>query len=201
MTKPFLSDPRDISYEGAWLPISDTVEITKLPLYDTRNVCFARLGGRLAKELLASMGARLPSVAELDELHTHGMHIEPYVLPTDDATMLLEAGIALHDGAAIERFREANMMSLEWAQKHDNEVMTRLAKAGWVGQAVDNAGKHWALPDASTRPGHSLIYGWWTPRARAYGVSNDVMIQQPSPFHDDAYDDYATTFHGARART
>lgn len=198
---PFLSNTADVTYEGAWLPISDTVEVTKLPLADTAHVLFARLGGGAAKVLLEARGWRLPTCAEYDQLHAHGLHIEPYVLPTDEPTMLLEAGIALHDRDAIERFREANMMTEAWCHQHDNEVMKRLAAAGWKGEAVDNCGKHWAAPDASTPPGHSLIYGWWTPRARAYGVHNDVMIQERSPFHDDRYDDYATTIHAARTRT
>jgi hypothetical protein len=125
------------------------------------------------------------------------------VLPTSEPHLILDAGIALHDGAMIERFRETHMMGRPWCALHDAEVMRRIVAAGFNGsQPVDNAGKHWAEPDEQhpAAPGHSLIYGWWTPRARSYGVHNDVMIQEPSDFHDLAYVDYATTFHAVRAK-
>lgn len=196
----FRSDPKDVEDVWGWIPISDSTEITKMPLHDTGKNLFARLGARLASKRLAELGAQLPTLAEYDALHALAPQIEPYVLPTDEPHLILDAGVALHDQEQIERFRETHMMSLAWCLLHDEKCMDRIARVG-LGAPIANAGKHWAQPRAGIdRPGHALIYGWWTARARLYGVHNDTMIQEPSDFHDSEYVDYATTFHAVRAR-
>jgi hypothetical protein len=196
----FRSDPADCDDIWGFVPISDAFEMSKMPIQDTKNDLFARLGGGPASLMLLAKGWRLPTVAEWDAFHALATHIEPVVLPTAD--QILGAGIALHDQEQIQRFRETHMMTREWCMLHDAEVIRRIGAANALGSPIDNCGKNWAEPSREhpARPGHSLIYGWWTARARSFGVNNDVMIQEPSDFHDLFYVDYATTFRAVRAR-
>ena len=168
-------------HDSGWIRLPSGVEVTRLPLVEVD--CperFARIGAGAARQWCAAHGARLPTAAELDELHASALYIEPYTLPT--VAMIHAAGIGLADTALIDRFRTTHMSGEPWARLHDAQVWLRLHAAEWTDQAVANAGKHWCAGG---------IYGWW----RADGS----MIQPLYAGHGDDHTDYATTTHAARA--
>lgn len=172
-------------HSAGWLELPSGVRITRMPVVDGDTKLFARLGPTPAAAWAATKGYRLPTCAELDELHRASLYIAPYTMPTAD--MLREAGVALNDGEAVQRHRVANMRSLAWCEQHDAEVYDRLEEAGWVSQPVSNAGKHWA--------DGGLIYGWW--------LETGKPIQSPSGAHrggGGTHTDYGTTFHVVEAR-
>lgn len=181
----FRSDPHTCAaHETGFFDLSARVRMTILPVWDHRTDLAARLGHGVAETLLKPLGLRLPTVDEYEELHRQAFHIEPYTLPTRE--MVHHEGIVTQAGEQL--YRQQHMMGLGWCRLHDEEVWKRLA--GWDrSQPVANFGKHWAQ--------HGTIVGWWTAHARAYGVHNDRMIQEPSRFHaaDPTYCDYGTNFH------
>lgn len=184
---PFVSRLDDIAVHVAgWLDLPGGRAISRMPLWDNRAQLFARMGHGPAEGWAEAHGYRLATVAELDELHAAALHIQPYTLPT--LPMLDAAGIPKPryradgtDTPALEAYRAANMRSRAWCEQHDAEVFARLHEAGWNGQPVANAGKHWAQD--------GIIYGWWR--------SGGNVIQPASAFHrgDPSYTDYATTVH------
>jgi GH25 family lysozyme M1 (1,4-beta-N-acetylmuramidase) len=182
----FYSQPDDCSiHDSGWIEIAGGFEITKLPVWDTKAQLFARCGHEPAEHVARRLHTRLPLVDEYDQQCRLSMHIDPYTMPT--AEMLEEVGIPIYNQAAIDQYRNHNMMTRQWCEMHDQEVLSRMNEAGWSGQPVFNAGKHWV------RGG--IIYGW--------KKSNGDMIQPPSTFHkpDPRYVDYATTFHVVRRKT
>lgn len=190
----FRSLPKDCTVEPhGWFPLSSTLEITKLPIFDAAHPGMAaRLGRGPAAKWLAGQGLRLPTAAEYSALHGVAYHIEPYTLPTLEmwGAEAGRLGVSVNDAAANQAFRQANMMGFEWCEQHDIECWRRLE--GWDGvKPVDNFGKHWSSEG---------IIGWWTKHARKYGVKNDFMIQTLSTFHnsDPSYVDYASNFHAVR---
>lgn len=196
MTTPFRSKPDGVGvHDSGWCQLPSGVWVTKLPLWDDEESLFARLSAHAADTWCGSQGWRLASIADYEEIHRVGYHIEPTVLP--DAAQLAAAKISPKDGEAIQHFREAWMRRIEWCSKHDIEVFNRL-KDWRRDSPVDGAGKHWV-------PG--LIFGWFTVHARSFGVHNNVMIQTASDFHEgerghtddneDGYTDYATLVHAA----
>jgi len=176
-------------YSSGWVDLPSGVSITRMPIWDTRECLFARLGHGPAADFLAKLDMRLPTRSELDELHALSRHIHPYTLPT--ASMTEAAGVPRpwmdkegQDTPQMAAYRAANMMSLAWCSKHDNEVWGRLADAQWGDEPVANAGKHWVKG--------GYIYGWW--------LESGAVIQPYSGFHkgEPTYVDYATTFHAVR---
>jgi len=193
MTSVYRTPPAAIAiHASGFHRLRSGVWVSKLPAVETTSELFAHTGQRTAREWCEARGLRLASVETYERMRLEAFHIEPFVLPT--AEMLVQAERPGDGPSWIQRYREANMMGLEWCSLHDAEVRARLA--GWDGEKpVDNAGKHWAAARPSAPKGHGTIVGWWTTHARSYGVSNDVQIQTPSDFHDDQYSDYATTWH------
>lgn len=171
-----------VIHQTGFVEIPGGLEISKFPVFDQDNNLIARLGHGLASAWADSNGWRLPSVAEYDSLHKVALFISPYTLPTSD--MLKAAGISANDVKSIDKFRNNNMRSKEWCEKHDKEVFTRLAAANWTDQPVSNAGKHWVQG--------GVIYGWWK--------KDGTKIQNPSTAHrsDTGFTDYATNFHVVR---
>lgn len=190
----FRSSLADVAvHESGWTRLPSGVEITSLPLWDSREHLFARLGHGEAGSWLTARGMRLPTKAELGELHQVSLYVPPVTLPTPE--MIVAAGVPkpwrLPDGKdspAMSAYRVAHMRSRAWCEQHDAEVWRRLHGAGCVDQPVANAGKHWGAG------GH--IYGWWLTQA------GDKMIQGWSSAHagDPTYTDYATTVHAVRDR-
>lgn len=183
-------------HPSGFVALSGGVEITRLPLIDDAGL-FARLGAADAARMLAAQGMRLPTAAELMQLHALAMFIEPVTLPT--AAQLQAAGVPKpwqdsqgRDTPQMAAYRGAHMSSREWAELHDARVMELLKAAAWDGQPVANAGKHW------TNDGG--ILGWWL---KAGG-----QIQGLSYFHEPNqkphlpplgnHTDYGTTIHAAR---
>ena len=168
-------------HPSGWFALPSGVEITRLPLWDSASSCFARLTPRTAVEWATANGARLPSLDELDALHVVALHIDPATMPT--AEQLAEAGIRANDVPGIDKFRNGNMTSLEWARLHDAKVFARLAAKNWIDEPVANAGKHWAAG--------GLIYGWWR--------TDGTKWQNASKAHaGSSHADYATTTHVVR---
>lgn len=184
MTDAFRSNPDHCGpFEGSgWLCLGNGWLISKLPFWDHDAGLWARLGHGPATELLAKMGGRLPTPVEYDQLHIVALHIDPFTLPT--AAMLRAAGVDVRDSRAIDRYRNANMMSRAWCEIHDTEVARRLnaASEDWIGRSCANVGKHFAHG--------GIIYGWFK--------ANGGMIQRASLAHEHepTFCDYATTTHG-----
>jgi len=178
----FRSDPADVTtYSNRWLDIPGKRLITAMPLWDREASLFARMGWGVAEKWLAAKGWCLPTVEDYDALHAAALHIDPYTLPTEE--MRRKAGIPPQT-AAIDRYRNANMMTRSWCALHDCEVFRRLSAAGWLGGPVANCGKHLGAK--------GVIVGWWH--------ADGSRIQNPSYFHrgDPTYCDYATNAHAVR---
>jgi hypothetical protein len=197
----FRSDPSDVDDVWGFVDLPSGVQMTKLPLQDTRNNVFARLGAGPTEEMLEKRGWRLPTVEETIEHYQLALFILPYTFPT--AEMCRAAGVPLSDQVAIERFRVANMMGLSWCTLHDAEVIRRAAAAGFNGsQAVSNCGKHWVKPSTlhPAMPERGLIFGWFElpPTMSQYAP---VVIQPPNgQAHQLTYSDYGTTTHAVRTK-
>jgi hypothetical protein len=188
----YVTDPADaIVDESGWgLVTSSGVQMTRLPAVDQKTGLYARLSPAGALAAAARLGVRVTSIPEWDAAHQQAFFIPPYTLPTE--AMLVADGVNPSDTNAINNYRNARMRSLAWCQLHDAHV--RAALANWDGGTiVDNVGKHWCQPDATTSPGFGLIYGWWTAPAPA-----TAKIQTPYRGHLDIYTDYATTVHFSR---
>lgn len=189
-TGAFRSAEADIVVrDEGWVTLASGVQITRLPLWDQRHDLAARIGFGPLSRWLAKRGWRLPTAAELDELHQLGHFVAPVTMPTQ--AQLRAAGVPLVE-AHIDRYRNAHMMSHRWCAAHDAEVWRRLDASGWDGkQPVANFGKHWVEPVGT-------IFGWWTSPPPA-----TRKIQNPSTFHstDPTYSDYATTAHAVRVGT
>jgi len=198
----FISDIDYLSiHDSGFVELPSGVEISKLPVFDLDAQLFARLGWEPAIAWLASRGYRLPTTAEMEELHQIGLWIPPFTMPTEE--QLKAAGIPMTlpgaDGRpihnpAVDSFRNNNMRSLEWCSEHDAAVVDLLEAAGWDGEmGVANVGKHWVLPAGT-------IFGWWTnspPQTKK--IQNARNPSAPNfPPHGGTYTDYATNFFAVR---
>jgi peptidoglycan hydrolase-like protein with peptidoglycan-binding domain len=184
-TGAFRTAPADIAvHPSGWHRLSPTVEVTRLPLWDSRHDLAARPGWGPADEWLRAKGWRMPTVAEMQALHAASQYVAPFTMPT--VAMLSGAGIPLSNTKAIDAYRNAHMMSHRWAALHDAEVWRRLDAAKWDGvKPVANFGKQWCAPAGT-------IFGWRLP--------DGSFIQNTSKFHatERTYGDYATTVFAAR---
>jgi len=195
-TGVYLTDPANVAIDpSGWYTLSNGTQITATPPIDTATGGYAHLRPRDWLTYAASIGARLPTLAEYDMLHAEGLHIDPVTLPTQAMVLAAFPGIDVHDGAAVQaaaqQMRNTSLASPAWDKIHDDEVHRRLTAAGWDGkQAVDNIGKGWAMPDAQTPSGHALIYGWWTAP-----YPSTAKIQTPFRGHNDDQVDYASMPH------
>ena len=169
-TGAFRTDPDDIDVRAeGWVTLSTGVELTRLPLWDSKHDLAARIGFGPGEAWLKAHGMRLPAQSELDELHTLSHHVDPVT--------------KVH-----QRIDTNHMMSHRWCAEHDAEVWRRLRDSGWDGDSpVVNFGKHWIAPTGT-------IYGWWTAPA-----PSTAKIQGPRPgAHGPTYSDYATNIIAAR---
>lgn len=155
---------------GGWIDIGGGIEMTRMPLFDSRpevrarGVSFARLSYAEALEVAARLGARLPTCDELDRAAAlpNAHRLSPCTLPANGE----------------ERTEE-------WAKRHDLCVVTLLeARALEPGHILISAGKHYA---AGAPEGKARICGWYDkddPRKK---------IQHPYDGHGRNYRDYAQT--------
>jgi hypothetical protein len=173
-----------------WYRLSPTVEITRLPLWDSRHQLFARAGHGPIDAWLRGRDWRLPTALEMVELHGASLFIPPFTLPT--STMTRDAGILKpfqpdgRDTPEMSRYRGRHSRSHRWCAMHDREVFERLTRAGWDGrQPVANAGKQWVAPAGT-------IFGW--------RQANGAFIQGASRAHaaEAGFTDYATLVFAAR---
>jgi peptidoglycan hydrolase-like protein with peptidoglycan-binding domain len=112
---PFFSDPEDVIWrDSVTLPSGLEAGI----LWDTRHELFGRLGWDGTVAWAEEHGYRLPTRDELQQLHAHGPHVEPYPSGTWPPP---------YNRSAV---RDANMRSLEWCRRHDTEVVRRCDEAG-----------------------------------------------------------------------
>jgi hypothetical protein len=124
-------------HERGWLRLPSGVEITARPLVDeTGDAAWARLTYRDALIVVARLGGRLPTRAEVIETIAHAR-----------AHGVVLAPVTLSHGP--------EMVTLAHAQEHDGLVAQQLR-----GAIVAGIGKHWV---AGAAPGRSRICGW--PRA------------------------------------
>lgn len=165
-------------HPAGWYQLTATVRITCLPLVDSHFAArcgdgsgprlFARPVQPTAERYLASIGARLPSRAELIALHEAargmGTELAPKILtPTSE------------------------MGSLAWCREHDSWVYDQLERLGGagVGRPVANVGKH---PVREHGPARMRIFGWWDGRRYIQAGTKDQ--------HGELHTDYATLYHG-----
>jgi len=170
---------------GGWVAIGPDLEITALPLIDTRpearerGVWFARLRPRDVPAALARLGLEWPTEAHLRAAAaTPGaIWIEPVTLWRSPAD-------------------SAKMASAEWAARHDEQVRQRAAEAGRSrdlgARFLVNAGKTW-LPGAAA--GRAVNWGWFKGRD-----PHGPTIQPASDSHTDAHTDYSQVTWGMRRR-
>ena len=176
----FISRIEDCIARGGFVTLAGGAEASKLPLFDEANELYARFSLSEARQWCEANGCRLPTVDELRELHDESLWIAPVTLPT--AAMVTAAGLPLTTDS-INRFRNTNMASKQWATIHDNTVDKELEDAGYDGtQPVANCGKCWTQEGA--------LFGWRN--------SDGSYIQNPYYGHGDHHHDYATTTYVAR---
>lgn len=171
-------------HPAGWVKLASGVSITRMPLWDAEAGLFCRWGAAEGAQKLAAMGLRLPTWQEYEALHALALFIAPYTLPTP----------AMEAADPKNNYPGSPLMTSEaWCRIHDDGVFAELAAAGWTGEPVANAGKHWCYDGA--------IYGWWQ--------KNGTMVQPLSYFHEGntpatrvphvppqgAQRDYATTCH------
>jgi hypothetical protein len=146
------------------------LQYTTLPLLDARTDLFARLSYRDALESARLLGARLPTVDELERIWLEGFRITPCPLVKDEADL-------------------SRMRSIAYARKHDRCVWKQLDSQGWDQKLpVANAGKWWT---AGAPAGRAWLYGWWYPQHDGSTLIVQNRPQGPGP-HDDQYRDYGS---------
>lgn len=153
------------------------LEVTRLPLVDTRHGVFARLTYADALKVAARFGLRLGKATEFDLMHAHGFEPSPCIAKLSPAERAAGEAEGLDEQTTFGRF----MVSLAWAQKHDACLWSKLAK--WDKQTpVSNAGKQWVF---GAPQGRAYNYGWFDsnhPKGRWQGLS---------AFHDEHHHDYS----------
>jgi len=173
------SNPAHVQlHDCGWLRLPSGVEVAIL--WDSEHQLLARLGWSAADEWCSVHGFRLPSVAELRELHTVGPHVEPYALPT--VAMCRAAGVP-HNAQkqAWKDYHNRCMRSLGWCARHDSEVLRRCDEAGALAVSC-NSKHHYDSPRG--------IYGAMS--------RNGVPIQEPYDKHGATWTSYMLTTVVAR---
>lgn len=146
------------------LPSGRVIEVTRLPLFDSKNGVFARLTYKQAASGARALGGRLLVREEVDDIWERGFKTKPVTLdPTPQ------------------------MMSLEWARKHDAGVLPQLTLWDRV-TPVANVGKDYL--DVAP-PGKQHYYGW---------IDASGVALQPDYInaHNDNYSDYSQLTRVAR---
>jgi N-acetyl-anhydromuramyl-L-alanine amidase AmpD len=114
-------------HDAGWLELPSGVRISKLPLLDRAGWQARGMarGSDTATAWAKERGYRLPEASEYIELHRHPstLHIAPMTI-------------------YVDKGNASQMSSREWCERHDREVWSRLAEAGFVAQPVANFGKH-----------------------------------------------------------
>ena len=157
-----------------WVTLAPGLLITHHPIEDPQGPGLAHLTYRDALALADRLGARLPTRAEVLELHelaaAAGTEIAPVILP--DAHLRAQGCVP----------GDPRMVTRAWCDRHDAAVLLAIAGLADQETAVANAGKHWIGPAPT---GRAALCGWW---------QGGALIQSGlgAP-HDDLHHDYATT--------
>lgn len=168
MSGMWTSTPSDVRVHLAgwapWtLPSGRRIEVTRLPLFDSTNGVFARLTYRQAAAKAASLGGRLLVGEEVEDIWRRGFRTRPVTLPPTN-----------------------EMMSLEWARKHDAGVLPQLLT--WDRSTpVANVGKDYL---AGADAGKQRFFGWF--------VNGKPIQPDGSGGHDADYSDYSQMTRVAR---
>lgn len=153
-----LSDP------GGWVDFRG-MQVTALPLTDSRTGLFARLRYEDAKEVARRLGAQL--LEEKDFAHIHEAAKTGEALEIKPVTLVASLADTLH------------MASLSFAKKHDARVHDQLSAANYDGsKPVSNVGKYWL------EGGYN--FGWYDDAATGRDVDGNHLIQSKGGAHIDA---------------
>ena len=174
------------------VPLGPGVEVTQTPLLDPTGPGLAHLDVRTLVPFAKSLGARLPTLAEMLLLHqvaaSAGTELVPVILPDD---VMRAAGCVPGD---------PRMSTLEWCRHADADVLAQIQALGDIGDApVANAGKSWVAHQASPwepPAGKSDLCGWWVHDVSAYSSTRrgPGFIQQGGGWpHADTQADYGST--------
>lgn len=175
---------RAVEHPAGWAPISNGLEVTRLPLLDSQCGVFARLRYRDAATVAKNMHAELLTTAIADEIQRTGYQIPPVIIretTEEQAERLARGGTD-----PLER-----MATIEWARREDLGILGHLAK--WNQDLpVAGAGKDWIRGAAS---GRALNYGWDTDPGP--GIH---YIQTLGTRHDESHTDYSQLTRLVRVR-
>lgn len=177
------------------------LQVTRLPLIDTKHGVFARLTYKDALAVAQKLGARFGTAVEFDRIHAKGFEPKPCIgsLSKEELDLGPSHGYDVYSKATYvdsktgktlkvsdrERGRLFSrlMATLPWARRHDECLWSRLE--GWDKQRpVSNAGKQWLAGPKSK--GMAVNYGWYDPKA-----PNGRMWQGRGDTHDDGHTDYS----------
>jgi hypothetical protein len=133
------------AFVDEWVPLGPGKMVSRQPVLDRAHTLkgtvqgasvnlYARLNYDEASEVARSVGGRLPTSAEIDELRAVGVQLQPYL-----GTPRAENDV-------------------EHSQRHDFNVFLQKSELGWDGSApLAGAGKHWI---AGAPAGRSRLKGW-----------------------------------------
>jgi hypothetical protein len=153
-----LSDP------GGWVDFQG-MQVTALPLTDSRTGLFARLKYDDAKAVAARLGAEL--LEEKDFAHIHE------AAKTGEALEIVPVTLVATSADTLK------MASLAFAKKHDQKVHEQLTAKGWSGSVpVSNVGKYWL------EGGYN--FGWYDKNATGRDVDGNPLIQSKGGMHIDS---------------
>lgn len=168
----YRSQPERVRVDDTgWIPLPSGGLVTAMPLVDvsqrlaTGDYLYARLDQPTAEDLAASMGGRLLTREQVDEISRIGYHTKPCTL--------------VHSKADF-----AGMRSLDFARRHDECMRAQLA--GWQRDRPVQGGKDYVTRRPSERTDRQVEYGW----DKAEGSAVD-HIQSPGQSHELTYTDYS----------
>lgn len=163
-------------HPAGWAPISNGLEVTRLPLVDSQVGAFARLRYRDAVKAAKANGASLYTTAIADEVERTGYQLRPVIVretPEETAERIKRGGTD-----PLER-----MATIEWARRMDLGIAYQLQY--WdESKPATNGWKLWIDGAAS---GRALNYGWDTDPT-AEGIH---YIQTLGTRHDDGHTDFS----------
>ena len=142
---------------NGWARLPSGVWVTKVALVDEDEPgLFAHLDYDSSLEAAKREGVSLISAASVLEVHRHGHHVEPAILPdaSQRAAMPRLPGEARD---AYERRLRVDMSSLEWCWRHDSAVWADLAADWDLELPVAGCGTQWV---GGAPVGRSRLFGW-----------------------------------------
>lgn len=169
----FRSDPADVCEHGGRYRFAPGKRCNRLPLLDRVHGIFAVMDQATQERHAASLGARLATHAEIEQIAKQSYWVSPVIVRETKE----ETAERVQRGGTnpLER-----MATEEWCRRHFAGVEAQLS--GWDGdKPIMNAGKHWEQrTDADKARGVAVNAGWDTdPR-----VDVTKWIQNPGRAHN-----------------